>query len=130
MRLILFDGVCNFCGFWVRFLIRRDPEKRFRFASLQSATGREILQKVGLPVGELNTMIYAEDSRTYLGSAAVLRVARAMHGLWPLLYLFIAVPAPLRDLVYRWVARHRYRWFGKRDSCLVPSADLQDRFLD
>lgn len=129
-RLILFDGVCNLCSFWVGFILRRDAGKRFRFASLQSATGQRALGQAGLPGGELNTMVYVEGGRRYLRSTAVLRIARAMRGLWPLLYPLIVIPAPIRDLLYRVIARNRYRWFGKRDACWVPAVEVRDRFLD
>ncbi len=129
-RLVLFDGVCVFCSFWVRFLIRRDPEKRFRFAPLQSEMGRRILKKIGLPADELNTMVFLEGERPFLRSSAALRIARNMRGLWPALYVFIVVPPPLRDFLYGLVAKSRYRLFGKMEFCMVPTPDLKERFLD
>jgi predicted DCC family thiol-disulfide oxidoreductase YuxK len=128
--LILFDGVCNFCSFWVRFVIKRDPEKRFRFASLQSGVGQQILREIGLPSGEFNTVILVDGGKHYTKSSATLNIARRMKGLWPLLFMFIVIPSPIRDFFYDIIARNRYRWFGKKESCLVPTPDFEDRFLE
>ncbi len=129
-QLILFDGVCVFCSFWVRFLIKRDPEKRFRFATLQSETGRKILKTIGLSPDELDTMVFIDRGRLFLRSSAALRIARSMRGLWPALFVFIIIPVPVRDLLYRLVAKNRYRLFGKMEFCMVPTPDLKERFLD
>ena len=128
--LILYDGVCRFCAASVLFVIRRDPHKRFYFAALQSPLGRTLLARHRLPQDEFQTFVLITEKGHYTRSTAALKVARELSGPWPLLYGFILVPAPIRDLVYRIVARHRYRWFGKRDACLVPSADIRDRFVD
>ena len=130
MPLILFDGVCNFCCSWIRFLIRRDPGKRLRFAPLQSFAGQETLRRLGLSADQLTTMILVEGNRHYVKSSAALRIARRMGGLWPLLFLLILMPAPIRDLFYDFFARNRYRWFGKRESCMVPTPDVKERFLE
>ncbi len=127
--LILFDGVCNFCSFWVRFLIRRDPDKRFRFAALQTSAGQEALRRLGLSADQLTTMILAEGDRHHVKSSAALRIARRMKGLWPLLFAFIVIPAPIRDFFYDFIARNRYRWFGKQESCMIPTPDVRERFL-
>jgi len=129
VTLVLFDGVCNFCSFWVRFLIRRDPAKQFRFAALQSAAGQAGLRRLGLPTDALTTMVVIEGERAYTKSAAALRLARRLGGLWPLLGVFRVVPAPLLDAAYEFVARHRYRWFGQQADCLVPTPDVRERFL-
>jgi predicted DCC family thiol-disulfide oxidoreductase YuxK len=128
--LILFDGVCNLCSFWVLFIIKRDPEKRFRFASLQSALGQKTLTEIGLSGGEFNTMILVDGKKHYTKSSAALEIARRVKGLWPLLFMFIVIPSPIRDFVYDIIARNRYRWFGKKESCLVPTPDLKERFLE
>ncbi|MBI3333145.1 MAG: thiol-disulfide oxidoreductase DCC family protein [Candidatus Omnitrophica bacterium] len=128
--LILFDGVCNFCCFWVRFLIRRDPGKRFRFAPLQSAAGQETLNRLGLQAGSLTTMILVEGDRHYTKSSAALQIARRMRWPWPLLFPLVLIPAPIRDLLYDFVAGNRTRWFGRREICMVPAAELKERFLD
>lgn len=129
MTLVLFDGVCNFCNGWVRFLIRHDPAKRFRFAPLQSAAGQAALRRLGLPADALTTIVVIEGERAYTKSSAALALARRLGGLWPLVGMFRLVPAPLRDAVYDVIARYRYRWFGRQAECLVPTPDVRDRFL-
>lgn len=125
--VILFDGVCNLCHGAVRFIIRRDRAARFRFASLQSDTGRR-LAGPGLPA-EPDSILLFEEGRRYDRSTAALRIARRLDGAWPLLYAFIVIPRPLRDAVYAWIARHRYRWFGRLETCPLPDPGLADRFL-
>ena len=128
-RVILFDGVCNFCSFWVKFVIRRDPKGKFRFAPLQSPMGREAARALALPENPPASVILKEDGRYYVRSPASLRILRRLAGLWPLFYLLIAVAAPLRDLAYKLIANNRYRWFGKNDSCFVPTPEIRARFL-
>lgn len=128
--LILYDGVCPLCTASVLFVIRRDPRKRFHFAALQSPLGRTLLARYRLPQDEFRTFVLITADGHHTRSTAALKVARELGGWWPLLSALIVLPRPLRDMVYRVVARHRYRWFGKRDACLVPSADIRDRFVD
>lgn len=128
--VILFDGVCNLCNGFVQFLIVRDRKRRFRYASLQSEVGQALMQSVGLPVDEINTVVLLEGGKAYTHSDVALRVARQMGGLWPLAVLFYIVPKFIRDAVYNWIARNRYRWFGKRESCMVPTPELKSLFLD
>ena len=128
-RVIFFDGVCKFCSFWVRFVIRRDPQAKFHFASLQSPAGRGAAQALGLPEDPPQSVILKEDGRYFTQSTASLTIMKELTGLWPLLYAFIVVPAPLRNLVYKVIAANRYRWFGKNDSCFVPTPELRSRFL-
>ncbi|OYD07608.1 thiol-disulfide oxidoreductase DCC family protein [Paludifilum halophilum] len=124
--IILFDGVCNLCNGWVQFVIRRDPNGAFRFASLQSGAAKSLL-----PPGRSRTdsIILLEQEHLYTESSAVLRICRKLKGPWKAAYLFILVPKPLRDWIYRWIARHRYDWFGKRDHCMIPTEEDQKRFL-
>jgi len=124
--IVLFDGVCNLCNGLVQFVLKRDRAERFRFASLQSAAARRLLN--GDPPAE--TIVLLERGRMYLKSAAALRIARGLRFPWPVLFAFVAVPRPLRDAIYDWVARHRYTWFGKRASCMLPSPQMRGRFLD
>lgn len=127
--VLLIDGVCNLCEGCVRFIVPRDPEGRFAFAALQSETGERLLREAGLP-NDLDTVVLLEDGRSYARSTAILRVLRRLSGAWPLLYALIAIPRPLRDWAYAAFIAHRYRWFGKKDACLVPGPDLAARFLD
>ena len=126
--VILFDGVCNLCNSAVNFVIDRDPDGIFYFAALQSDYAREILEKYQIGLG-LNTIVLLEDGRVFDRSTAALRIARRLGGPWPLLYGCMVIPPFVRDGVYRWIAKNRYRWFGQTQACRVPTPDLQARFL-
>jgi predicted DCC family thiol-disulfide oxidoreductase YuxK len=128
--VIFFDGVCNLCQGAVRFVILRDRAARFRFAPLQSDGHRAQFAVTGRVGEPMDTVILVEDGRRYERSTAALRIARHLDGVWPLLYVFIVIPRPIRDAIYRWIARHRYRWFGRQDQCMIPIPDHQSRFLD
>ena len=128
-QVILFDGVCNLCSGAVQFVIKRDKKKRFRFASLQSALGAEVMQQFNLPANELNSFILLENNQVYTSSTGALKVSKQLNGLWPLLYVFIIVPKFIRDAVYRFIANNRYKWFGKKETCWVPSKELAERFI-
>ncbi|NMO14973.1 DUF393 domain-containing protein [Pyxidicoccus fallax] len=128
--VVLFDGVCNLCNGAVNFIIDRDPSARFRFAALQSAQAASLLAPLGrVPEADPQSFILVEDGRVYERSSAALRVARKLPGAWKLFYAFIVVPTPIRDAVYRFIARNRYRWFGKADACRMPTPELRARFL-
>ena len=128
-RVVLFDGECNLCHGTVRFVIRRDPRARFRFASLQSGPGRRIARRHGIVGVTLESMLLLEDGRLYGRSTAALRVARRLRWPWPLLYGFIVVPRPVRDAVYDFIGARRYRWFGRRDHCEISEPGESRRFL-
>ena len=128
--VVLFDGVCNLCNGAVNFIIDRDPDGYFRFAPLQSDVAATYLDDADGPDADLSTIVLVEGGQTYVRSTAALRIARRLTGAWPLLFLAIVVPRPLRDAVYNWVAHNRYDWFGRRDECRVPTPALRDRFLD
>lgn len=128
--VLLFDGVCNLCNGIVRFVIRRDPPPaQMRFAALQSDAGRRLLGEHGLPSDRLDTFVLIERGRAYQRSTAALRTLRRIGLPWSLLYPLIVVPRLLRDAVYDWIARHRYGWFGRRDACVVPTPEIESRFL-
>lgn len=127
--IILFDGVCNLCNASVQFIIARDSAKRFRFASRESEIGRELLRKHGLDPERDDTIVFVQAERSYLRSTAALHIARRLRWPWPLLFALILVPRFLRDWGYNWVAKNRYRWFGKSDACGVPEDHVKDRFL-
>jgi predicted DCC family thiol-disulfide oxidoreductase YuxK len=127
--VILFDGVCNFCDASVHWIIRRDPGGRFRFAPLQSPASARLQRDHGLDPTALDTLVLVEGGRPYTKSGAALRILRQMPFPWPLAVALIAVPAPLRDLAYDFFARRRYRWFGMKDSCMVPTPEVRERFL-
>lgn len=127
--VVLFDGVCNLCNAAVDFLIARDPRRRFVFGALQSEAARPLLRGAGLEQQQLESMLVIEGGRAYRRSTAALRIARALGGAWPLLYALVLVPPPLRDAVYDWLARRRYRWFGVRETCRIPTPEERVRFL-
>lgn len=128
VALVLFDGVCNFCNSSVNFVMDRDKGRVFRFASLQSQAGQQVLAQHPLPP-ETDSIVLVEDGKAYTFSTAALRITRKLSGLWPLLYVFILVPRVLRDLVYKFIAANRYRWFGRQEACRLPSAEDRERFL-
>ncbi|CAN5260811.1 thiol-disulfide oxidoreductase DCC family protein [soil metagenome] len=128
--VILFDGVCNLCSSSVQFIIKHDRKKQFRFASLQGIFGQKVLKHFDLPANELNSFILLEDGKLYTSSGGALRVTKKLNGLFPLLYGFIIVPPFIRNAVYSYVAHNRYKWFGKKEACWLPSPELKALFLD
>ena len=129
-RIILFDGYCNLCSGTVQFVLKHDRKAKFRFASLQSEYGKTMLQKHQLPTQSFGTFVLVEDDKIHFKSTAALRVVKSLSGMWPVLYIFIIVPRFIRDAVYGFVARNRYKWFGKRDSCWLPKPEWKERFWD
>lgn len=127
--VVLFDGVCNLCHGAVRFLLERDPAARLRFASLQSDVGRALLAERGLDADALDTIVYVDADGAHLRSDAALRIVRDLGPPWSWLRVLAALPRPLRDAGYDFVARNRYRWFGKKDACPVPRPEWSARFL-
>jgi len=127
--IVLFDGVCHLCTSTVQFIIKRDPHGYFTFASLQSAIGRTLLEEHGLQPDALDTFVLVEGSRCFTRSDAALKVAQHLSGGWALLRVLSLIPKPIRDWGYTVIARNRYRWFGTHETCMVPSRDILDRFL-
>jgi predicted DCC family thiol-disulfide oxidoreductase YuxK len=127
--VVLFDGVCNLCNGSVQFIVRHDPAGRFRFASLQSEAGQALLRRHGLDPDDLFSVILVEGGRAYARSDAALGIARGLSSAWRAAGALRVVPRPLRDAVYGWVARNRYRWFGKQEACMIPTPELRARFL-
>ncbi|CAM2981760.1 DCC1-like thiol-disulfide oxidoreductase family protein [Paenibacillus sediminis] len=127
--IVLIDGVCHLCQWITRFIILRDPRHKFRFASIQSEFGQRLLDEKGYSADPLASFILIENGTIYTHSTGALRIARSLSFPWPLACVFIIVPRFIRDRVYRYIARNRYRWFGKDEQCLVPTPDMKDRFL-
>lgn len=127
--LILFDGHCNLCSGTVQFILKHDRKAKFRFAYLQSEYGKAVLQKHQLPIDSFGTFVLVENNTVFTKSTAALRILKSLSGMWPLLYVAIIIPRFLRDAIYALVARNRYKWFGKRDSCWLPDSKWKDRFL-
>lgn len=128
--VLLFDGVCNLCNGVVQFVIKRDPQGKFRFSSLQSGTGQELLQKFDLPTTDFESFVLVEGNRYYRKSTAALRLFKKLGKGWQLLYAFIIIPTPIRDWFYSLVANNRYKVFGRTDECWIPTPELKARFLD
>ncbi|MEO5941933.1 MAG: thiol-disulfide oxidoreductase DCC family protein [Ferruginibacter sp.] len=127
--IILFDGICNLCNGAVQYVIRHDSEAVFQFASLQSESGQNLLQQYNLPKNNFNSFVLIEDNKVYTKSTAALKVAKRLKGGIKLLYGFIIVPAFIRNGVYNIIANNRYKWFGKKNECMIPTPSLQSRFL-
>lgn len=127
--IILFDGICNLCDGVVQFVIKHDPENQFLFASLQSEAGQRLLKQYKLPVENFNSFILIQDEKVYSKSTGALKVARQIKGVWSWLYIFIIIPSFIRDAVYAWIAQNRYKWFGKKEACMIPTPELKARFL-
>ena len=128
--LILFDGVCNLCNAWVRFVIRRDPTGVFRFAAQQSAVGPAMIEDRMKGAAQLSSVILIEDHAIYTESEAILQILTHLGPPWSWMALLRIVPRRFRDACYRFIVRHRYQWFGRTEVCQVPSADIRSRFLD
>ena len=128
--IILFDGVCNLCNNSVHFIIKRDKKKRFLFTSLQSDAARDILLQFQLKNSEIDSILFIENGKIYQKSDAILKIVKHLNGIWKISYGFIIIPKFIRDYVYIIIAKNRYRWFGKREVCMIPTKELQTRFLD
>jgi len=129
-KIILFDGICNLCNGFVQFVIKRDKMEIFKFASIQSEIGKTLLKEIKYPVKPLTSIIYVRGDLYYNESTAVLKIFRDLKGIWSLSFIFMAVPKFLRDAGYRFIANNRYKFFGRRDSCMVPGDSLKKRFLE
>jgi predicted DCC family thiol-disulfide oxidoreductase YuxK len=128
--IVLFDGVCNLCNRSVQFILKRDKKKQFQFGSLQGKTGQEYLRKYHLPADQFHSFMLIEGNVLYTRSTAVLRMLKYLGRGWQLLYVFIYIPQPIRDGVYSLIASNRYKLFGKKDQCSIPTAEERERFLD
>ena len=127
--VILFDGICNLCSGWVQFLIRKDTNMKFRFAPIQSETGQRLLHTVGLENSKIETVIYLKENECFRESSAVLEILKDLGGLWTFASVLKLIPGTLRDGFYRFIAKKRYRFFGKRTTCFIPTPENQKRFL-
>jgi len=126
--IVLFDGVCNFCSDSVNFIIRHDTHNRFVFAPLQSENGIELRAKYAID-DNIDSIVLIEDDRAFTRSTAALRIAKRLGGIWALAYALIVVPRPIRDYLYELFAKYRYRLFGKKDECMLPTPEVRARFL-
>jgi predicted DCC family thiol-disulfide oxidoreductase YuxK len=128
--IILFDGICNFCNSSVNFIIDRDYKNRFRFASLQSDKGQELLNQFNLDTQNLKTIILLENGGYFTKTTAALRITKHLKEFWKFFYVFIIVPPFLRNIFYNIIAKYRYNWFGKRNICRIPAPEEKAKFLE
>ncbi|MBO3698667.1 thiol-disulfide oxidoreductase DCC family protein [Roseivirga sp. E12] len=128
--ILLFDGVCNLCNSSVNFIIDHDPKNYFRFAALQSDFGQQKLAELGYNTEEFDSLVLLSKGQVYKKSSAALRIARKLSGLYPLLYIFMIIPPFIRHGVYDIIGKNRYKWWGKQDSCRIPTPELRSRFVD
>ena len=129
MPILLFDGHCNFCNAWVRLIVRRDTAKKILFAPLQSSVGRKMLEENKIDVNYTESLVFFEEERFSVSSTAALRIYSYLDGWERHLKILTVLPRPLRDAVYRFFAKYRYKWFGRREQCMVPTPELKKRFL-
>ncbi len=129
-KIILFDGVCNLCNSTINFVIKKDKRNIFKFATLQSETGQTLLNKLKIDSLETDSIVLVDGEKSYVKSTAALKIARNLSGVYPLLYAFLILPKFIRDRIYDYVAKNRYKWFGKKDSCMLPTPELEAKFLD
>lgn len=127
--VVLFDGVCNFCNGTVNFLIKQDKKKLLRFAALQSKAGQKLLEQFHLPQKDFDSFILIENGRIYTKSTAGLRLYNKLPWYWKWTQLFWMVPPFIRDGIYLFIARNRYKWFGKKEACMIPPPEIKSRFL-
>jgi predicted DCC family thiol-disulfide oxidoreductase YuxK len=129
MPILLFDGHCNLCNAWVQFIVKRDSAGTIRFASLQSETGRRLLEEHKIDENYIESLVFLEGERFSVSSNAALRTLSYLDSWQKHVIILAVVPRSLRDCVYRFIARNRYKWFGRREQCMVPTPELQERFL-
>jgi predicted DCC family thiol-disulfide oxidoreductase YuxK len=130
-HIVLFDGVCNFCNGSVRFIIKRDKKDLYRFASLQSELGEKLTEERGIDTDQIDSIILIQPGEAYhIKSDAALEIAKNLSGFYPVLGIFQYLPTGFRNFFYDFVARNRYKWFGKKENCPMPSKDEREKFLD
>lgn len=128
--LVLFDGVCNLCNDSVKFLIKRDKKKKFRYASLQSNIGQKVLWEIDLDPKKTDSIVFLAEGATFTKSTAALRIAKSLGGIWSILEVLLLIPAPIRNLVYDVIAKNRYKCYGKKEECMVPKPEWKELFVD
>jgi len=129
-NIILFDGVCNLCNNAITFIIQRDPKDRFMYAPLQSEAGAFLLKKHNIDPEKTDSIILIKNGKAYIKSTAALHIAKGLKGGWPVLAGFLIIPNLIRNAVYDYIAKNRYKWFGKKDACMIPTPALKAKFLD
>lgn len=128
--IILFDGVCNMCTASVQFIMKRDRKNTFTFASLQSSVAKELLVKYNVPKDVDSIILITAGGRVFIKSTAALRIAGKLEGIWKTFVVFLVVPPFIRNIIYQFIAKHRYSWFGKKEKCMIPTQEQKERFLE
>ena len=128
--IVLFDGICNFCNYWVNFAIKRDRKKKLRFTPLQGETAKSLLPQYNILSTSLSSVIFIDGNKVYTQSSAAIRICKYLDGGWKLFYGLMIIPKFFRDWLYNIIARNRYKWFGKKDVCMIPTPEMRARFLD
>ena len=129
MPILLFDGHCNLCNAWIQFIVKRDSAGTIRFASLQSGAGRRLLEEHKIDENYIESLVFFEEERFSVSSTAALRTLSYLDSWQKHLIFLTVIPRSLRDLVYRFITRNRYKWFGRREQCMIPTTELSKRFL-
>ena len=127
--IVLFDGVCNFCNSSVNFIIRHDKQGYFKFAPIQSEIGKAMCEKLAIDIQRVDSIILIENDSYKIKSTAILIIAKKLNGAYPLLFGFIIIPRFFRDAIYDLIALNRYKWFGRKESCMIPTPDVRSRFI-
>lgn len=128
--ILLFDGVCNLCSGSVQFVLKRNRQANIKFASIQSEFGQTLIEKSELSNDYLDSLVLLKNGRTFTKSDAALELTKDLSGFWKLGAVFLIIPKFIRDAIYNWVARNRYKWFGKKEVCWIPKSEWKHRFLD
>ncbi|WP_332647189.1 thiol-disulfide oxidoreductase DCC family protein [Lysinibacillus sp. 54212] len=129
LGIVLFDGLCHFCDASVQFILKRDKQARINFAALQSNKGAQLKEQYRIEES-IDSLVFIDEERAYVKSDAALKIAKKLNGLWKLAYLAVLIPRPIRDYFYDIVAKNRYKWFGQRQSCMLPTKEQRNRFID
>jgi len=127
--LILFDGVCNLCNSSVNFIIKHDKKNKFIFAPLQSNIAQIKLKEIGIDVSKIDSIVLIEENEAFYKSSAALKISKNLSGLYSFFYMFIIFPKFIRDAIYDYVAKNRYKWYGKKETCMVPTEELKSKFI-
>jgi predicted DCC family thiol-disulfide oxidoreductase YuxK len=129
-NIILFDGICNFCNYWVNFALKNNKKKNLLFSPLQGIFAKNALHKFGLDTTSLTSVIFIKDDKIYTQSSAVFRISKELNWPWKILFAFIIIPKFIRDFIYNIFAKNRYKWYGKKETCRIPTKEERERFLD
>lgn len=127
--IVIFDGICNFCNSSIHFIIKHDHKNYFKFATLQSEKAKDLVSNFNIDLSKNNSILLIEKNKIYYKSTAALRIAKKLNNVYSLLYIFIIVPVFIRNAIYDYVAKNRYKWFGKKEACMLPSAEIRSKFI-